>query len=159
MRPFHFDDAGATAEALDLDPFLGPARVVDVRGLAVIRVEDLRPINLDGTPRLLLRTGGWDDHSRFPESIPVVGEGVADWLRAQGVVLIGVDLPSVDPLDSKMLVNHHAFSGAGIAILEGLDLSRVEPGVYELIALPLPIVGADGAPVRAILREIGPDPR
>jgi len=154
--PFHFDDAGATVDALALDPFLGPARVVDVRGLAVIGVEDLRPIDLDGAPRLLLRTGGWEDHSRFPASIPVVGEGVADLLRERGVVLLGVDVPSVDPLDSKGLPNHRALAAAGVAILEGLDLAAVPPGVYELIALPLRLAGADGAPVRAVLRSGGP---
>ena len=114
----------------------------------MIGVEDLRAVDLEGTPRLLLRTGGWEDHSRFPGSIPVLGEGVAGFLAGRGVVLLGVDVPSVDPLDSKDLANHHALAAAGIAILEGLDLAAVPPGVYELIALPLRLVGADGAPAR-----------
>jgi len=154
--PFHFDDAGATADALGLDPFLGPARVVDVRGRPLIRRGDLDGFVLAGTPRLLLRTGGWEDHSRFPESIPVVDADVPDYLRDRGVILLGLDVPSVDHLDSKILPIHHALGSSGIAILEGLDLTAVPPGVYELIALPLKLVGADGAPVRAILREGGP---
>jgi arylformamidase len=150
--PFHFADSGATVDALDLDPYLGPARVVDVRGCPVIRAEDLAPFDLSGTPRLLLRTGGWPDHARFPESIPVIGEGVPGYLKEKGVILLGLDVPSVDQIDSKSLPIHHALGSLGIAILESVDLARVEPGVYELIALPLKLAGADGSPVRAILR-------
>jgi arylformamidase len=150
--PFHFLDGGPTADALSLDPFLGPARVVDVRGIPLIRSEDLAAVDLAGTPRLLLRTDGWLDHSRFPESIPVLDRDVPAYLSEQGVILLGLDVPSVDAIDSKDLPIHHALGSSGIAILESLDLTRVEPGVYELIALPLRLVGADGSPVRAILR-------
>lgn len=151
--PFHFDDGGAAVDALDLAPFLGPARVVDVRGIPLIRIEDLAGVDLDGTPRLLLRTGGWADRSQFPESIPVVDRDVPGYLKERGVILLGLDVPSVDPIESKDLPNHHALGSLGIAILESVDLSEVEPGVYELIALPLRLVGADGSMVRAILRE------
>ncbi len=154
--PFHFDDAGATVEALDLAPFLGPAIVVDVRGRATIRVEDLEGLDLSGTPRLLLRTGGWVDPAAFPESIPVVDRDVPDFLKGRGVILLGLDVPSVDAIDSKDLPIHHALGSAGIAILESVDLDGVEPGVYELIALPLKLAGGDGSPVRAILRWAGP---
>ena len=153
--PFHFDDAGATVEALDLDPFLGPARVVDVRGRSTIRVEDLEPHDLAGFPRLLLRTDGWLDHSRFPESIPVLHEDVPAYLKERGVILLGLDVPSVDQIDSTELPIHRKLGSFGISILESVDLTRVEPGVYELIALPLKIGGGDGSPVRAILREAG----
>ena len=76
------------------------------------------------------------------------------YLHKQGVILLGLDVPSVDPIDSKDLPIHHALGSLGIAILESVNLSRVEPGVYELIALPLKLAGADGSPVRAIL--VGP---
>ena len=137
-----------------LDPFLGPARVIDVRGRAVIRVEDLTPFDLSATPRILLRTDGWLDHSAFPESIPVLDESVPTYLHEQGVILLGLDVPSVDQIDSKTLPIHHALGSCGIMILESVNLTSVEPGIYELIALPLKIVGADGSPVRAILREV-----
>ncbi|MFP3472983.1 hypothetical protein R0J90_23275, partial [Micrococcus sp. SIMBA_144] len=65
--------------------------------------------------------------------------------------LIGVDLPSVDPLDSKDLKAHHSLRECDIGILEGIDLSHVDPGVYELVALPLPLKEGDGSPVRAVL--------
>ena len=64
---------------------------------------------------------------------------------------IGLDLPSVDPIDAKVLVNHHALAAANIAIVESLDLNEVEAGLYHFSALPLRITGGDAAPVRAIL--------
>jgi arylformamidase len=73
------------------------------------------------------------------------------WLASRGVVLIGVDVPSVDDLDSKTLDNHHALDRMGIAIVEGLWLEDVAPGIYDFVGLPLKIVGADGSPLRAIL--------
>ena len=111
--------------------------------------------DLSTTPRLLLRTDGWLDHSSFPESIPVLSESVPAYLKQQGVILVGLDVPSVDQIDSKDLPIHHALGSFGIAILESVELRRVDPGVYELIALPLKLEGADGSPVRAILREVG----
>jgi arylformamidase len=150
--PFHFCDSGPTVEALALDPYLGPACVLDVSGRDVIRAADLQAIDVARTPRVLLRTGGWVDHSRFPERIAVLDADVPGWLADRGAVLVGLDVPSVDALDGKDLPNHHALGSRGIAILESLDLAGVPEGVYELIALPLKLVGADGSPVRAVLR-------
>jgi arylformamidase len=155
--PYHFDDRGVTTERLPLSAYLGPARVLDVAGRLLIRRDDLSGVDLERTPRLLLRTGAWKDHGRFPDSIPVLAEDVPDWLAERGVVLLGMDVPSVDVLDSKTLPVHHALGRHGIAILESLDLSAVPEGVYELIALPLKLVGADGSPVRAVLRTLGSD--
>ncbi len=150
--PYHFDDAGATTERLPLTPYLGPARLVDVTGKALIRRSDLAEVDFAGTPRLLLRTRAWTDRGRFPDAIPVLDEDVPAWLAERGVILLGLDVPSVDVLDSKTLPVHHALGRHGVAILESLDLSAVPEGVYELIALPLKLVGADGSPVRAVLR-------
>jgi len=152
--PFHFTDTGKTIEALDLKAQLGPARVVDVRGRSVIRVSDLASVELASAPRLLLRTDGWVDRRTFPDRIPIIDAEVPAWLGSRGVVLLGVDVPSVDQIDSKELANHHALNKHGIGILENIVLTAVPEGVYELIALPLRLVGADGCPVRAILREL-----
>jgi arylformamidase len=151
--PFHYDDAGATIDVLDLHPFIGPVRVIALSDQVRLRRTHLEKFDLTGTPRVLFRTGGWTDHTCFPSTIPVMEEDVPEWLHRQGVILVGLDVPSVDDLDSKTLPNHHALGAHGIAILESLDLSRVSAGSYELIALPLKLVAADGAPVRAILRE------
>jgi arylformamidase len=152
--PFHFTDSGDTADHLPLVPFIGPACVIDVRGRATIQRCDLESVDLTATPRVLLRTASWTDPTRFPDSIPTMAPDVPDWLAAQGVVLVGVDVPSVDALDSKVLPIHHALGRARIQILESLDLRHAPAGAYELIALPLKLVGADGAPVRAVLRPM-----
>jgi arylformamidase len=153
--PFHFLPDGKTIDQLDLTPYVGAAIVVDVRGREVIRPEDF-PAHVDmrATPRVLLKTDAWMDITQFPTSIPVLAPGVATSLHARGVILIGVDVPSVDALDSKDLPVHHEIGRCGIYILENLYLRDVTPGTYELIALPLKIVGGDGAPVRAVLRKI-----
>ena len=102
--------------------------------------------------RSLLKTGGWNDTTLFPEHISVLAENVPDYLNKKGIFLIGVDVPSVDQIDSKTLPIHHALGKNGIYILESLRLKDVPPGLYDLIALPLRLAGADGCPVRAVLR-------
>lgn len=162
--PFHYDDAGAAVDRLPLDVFVGPCLVVDVRGVGdwLSRLSQLDAVHASASQpgtynrplRVLFRTGGWPDTSRFPDVIPSMSPGAADSLGALGVKLVGVDLPSVDPLDSKTLDVHHALGRHGVAILEGLWLEDVPEGWYGLIALPLRIVGADGSPVRAALRPL-----
>jgi arylformamidase len=157
---FHFDINGDSIEKAPLDIYLGPATVVDLAEAFsnatekhLITREDLRPHAEDiaATSRLLLKTGRWSDSTLFPKKIPVIAADVPAWLQKNGVKLLGVDLPSMDELDSKSLQNHHALAEAGIAIIESLDLKDVAPGIYNLAALPLKIAGADGAPLRAVL--------
>lgn len=149
--PFHFQDHGATIDTLELYPFFGPAVVIDVVGKATISISDLEGADLSRAPRVLFKTNAWIDHARFPDTIPVLNPEVVLFLQRQRVVLVGVDVPSVDPLDSKALFLHHALASANIQILENLYLALVPAGFYTLVALPLKLVGADAAPVRAIL--------
>lgn len=151
--PFHYKESGATIDALPPELFIGPARVFLAQGRQVITREIFAGLDGRATPRVLVRTNACDDKSVFPSLIPTLATDVAAWLGQQGVCLIGVDLPSVDQVDSKTLPIHHALDAANIAILENLDLRLVPAGVYELIALPLRIEGADGSPVRAVLLE------
>jgi arylformamidase len=148
--PFHISDAGATIAEMSLNPYVGQALVVDVQGKKVVRIADLEPMDL--LPRLLLKTNSWRDYTRFPEQVPVLAEDVPGYLKERGVVLLGVDVPSVDTIESKDLPIHHQLTRHGITILESLYLREVPAGEYELIALPMKLDGADGAPVRAILR-------
>jgi len=151
--PLHFLDGGNAIDEEPLERYVGPARVLDLRGKPVICREDLGGIDLAATPRVLFRTDAWVDHQRFPESVPVMKSDVPEFLAKQGVFLVGLDVPSVDVLDSKELPVHHALAAHGISILESLALRAIPPGVYQLIALPLRLRGADGAPLRAILVE------
>ena len=151
--PFHFDDEGRKITDLDLNLYLGQAKLVDVAGRTSIGADDLANVDLAGITRLLLRTSSWSDPDQFPKSICYLRPDLAPFLAEQGIRLIGVDVPSVDPLDSKELQAHHGLHQHDIHILEGLWLEDVEPGIYELIALPLQIEEADGSPVRAVLRR------
>ncbi|PYJ94118.1 MAG: arylformamidase [Verrucomicrobia bacterium] len=157
---FHFDAAGESIEKAPLDAYLGRAVVVDLaesfsqrREKQLITIEDLQAHaeEIGKTSRLLIKTGRWSDSAVFPKQIPVIAAQVPSWLQKNGVKLLGLDVPSMDEIDSKSLQNHHALAAAGIAIIESLDLSRVSPGIYNLAALPLKIAGGDGAPMRAVL--------
>ncbi|KQL48554.1 kynurenine formamidase [Brevibacillus choshinensis] len=152
--PFHFDDEGKRVIDLDLELYVGPARVIHIPATNSIGIDDVKNVNLEGVSRLLIRTGAWVNRQAFPQSIPFLEPELAVYLAQFGVRLIGLDLPSVDLLDSKELPAHHELTRLGIHILEGIVLEDVQPGDYELIALPLPLVEADGSPVRAVLREL-----
>jgi arylformamidase len=153
--PYHFLETGATVDRLPLETFLGPAWVVDVRTCLEHWRGRLQGLDFRHTPRVLFRTGGWPDTQRFPERIPVMEADLPEWLGRQGVCLLGVDLPSVDALDSKTLDHHHALGRHGIVIVEGLWLEDVPEGRHALIALPLKIMGADGSLLRAVVRPLG----
>ncbi|WP_066251195.1 arylformamidase [Neobacillus drentensis] len=151
--PFHFDNEGKKIIDLDLNLYIGPAKVIDVIGKESIGVGDLIGVELDGCKRVLFRTLAWENPNEFPERIPHIEPNLAPFLGSKGIKLIGLDVPSVDPIDSKELPAHQSLNEHGIHILESLMLDEIEPGDYELIALPLPLVEGDGSPVRAVLRK------
>jgi arylformamidase len=150
--PYHFDETGKKVHQLDLRTYMGPARVIHLPGRTTISQADLLPYGLRGVERLLIRTDAWQGREGFPPTIPHLSPEAVPLLQEIGVRLLGVDVPSIDPIDSKELAAHHALHQHGIHILEGIVLNHVPEGDYELIALPLPIVDGDGSPVRAVLR-------
>ena len=153
--PFHYNNTGITIDAVPVETYLGPARVVDIRGQTSITPALLAAHDFSTTPRVLFKSDSWPDAAVFPPDWPLMTTDTPAWLAARGVKLVGLDVPSVDHRDSKDMAIHHALDAANIMILENLDLRAVEPGVYELIALPLKIRGGDGSPVRAVLRSSG----
>lgn len=150
--PLHYNDAGVSIDQLDLDLLLGPARVFLAQNTPTITREHFAGLDGRATPRVLVRTNHCDDKTKFPARIPTLAPDMPGWLGAQGVKLIGLDLPSVDQIDDPSMQVHHRLDAANILILENLDLRAAEPGVYELIALPLKLAGAEGSPIRAVLR-------
>lgn len=152
--PFHYDNAGQHPAQAALWKYVGPARLVTVeRRQGGILPADLPITDLDGTPRLLIRTWASDlPDEEWPEDFPHPTVALVDWLAAQGGVLLGLDAPSVDAFDSAELPVHHRLLYHQIVNLESLLLRGMPDGVYELIALPLKIDGVCGSPVRAILR-------
>ncbi len=157
--PLHVLYGCAGIGELPLEPFLGPARVVAVRPGAggLIPAEALRGLDLADPPRILLKTSTHPDSRRLPEAFAAPSPEAALVLAQGGAVLVGIDTPSVDPASARDLPVHRLLARAGVRWLENLDLSRAEAGLYELIALPLRIPGADASPVRAVLVEYLPD--
>lgn len=166
--PNHY---GADAPSIDdrsLEYYLGPAQVLhaDAQRGSRVGIKDLRfetsylkseIANLQSqikTERVLLSTGTFPDPTNFNEDFAGLDPELVDALHAVGVKLIGIDTPSVDVFDSKDLPAHKRFLANDMAILEGLVLHNVLSGMYELIALPLKLVGFDASPVRAVLRTL-----
>jgi arylformamidase len=155
--PLHYDSGGSDMASVGLSPYIGRCRVVDVAGEgspALIPASALTVETLRGAERILFRTGAEHDHRQFDPNFTSLGGGAAKVLADAGIKLVGIDTPSMDHSSSKDLDGHQALYAGGIAILENLDLTGIAPGDYELIALPLRIVGCDSSPVRAILREL-----
>lgn len=155
--PRHTGD-GPGAGELGLDPFVGPAAVVDGRPFVGGDPPAVAPDVLEGldpaaTPRVLIRTRDHVDPGAFPERVVALSPALARRLVERGFVLVGTDAPSVDPVDSKTLDTHRVLAEAGIPNVENLVLSGVEAGRYTFIALPLRLEGADSSPVRAVLVE------
>lgn len=150
--PLHYAEEGASVDQLPLGDFIGPARVIDARGKEPLcRPSDIEP-SLNAVPsRVLLRLVDEWDPMVWRDDFRSLSPQTVELLHQKGVRLIGVDVPSVDPADSKDLPAHQIFLRHDIRNLEGLVLSWVTPGDYNLVALPLKLEGLDAAPVRAIL--------
>ncbi|MAD33018.1 MAG: arylformamidase [Planctomycetes bacterium] len=155
--PLHYDASGQDIASVDLQTYTGRCRVLAVTPVGSppqVSAEALEDAALDGVERLLLRTSSSHDHTRFDPDFASLGAASARVLVDRGVRLVGIDTPSIDHATDKDLGGHHALCSGGVAILENIDLTGVPEGDYELIALPLRIVGCDSSPVRAILREL-----
>ncbi len=154
--PYHVGEGGVCAEALDVGLYVGACQVVRLAPAGTVDRAALEAVGVGAgvPPRLLLATGSPYDGVHFPASIPHLDPAALDWLLGLGVRLVGVDVPSIDPLNSPTLDAHHLLFAAGGGVLENLDLSGVASGRYDLCAPPLKIVGGDAAPVRAVLWPI-----
>jgi arylformamidase len=151
--PSHYGADAPAIEQRDLDYYLGPCQVMQV---PVPRGTRLLPKQLSTAvtqPRLLLATGTFPDPEHFNQDFAALSAELVELLHRHGVRLVGIDTPSVDLFDSKDLPAHQAFLKCDMAILEGIVLRDVPEGIFELIALPLRLVGFDASPVRAVLRN------
>lgn len=153
--PRHVLD-GPGAGQLALDPFVGPAAVVDGREFVhgeppMVRADVLDGLDPAATPRVLIRTRDAVDPFVFPRSFAAFAPALARRLVQEGFVLAGTDAPSIDPVDSRRLESHGILARAGIPNVENLVLSGVAPGQYTFIGLPLRLTDADSSPIRAVL--------
>ena len=152
--PLHYANDERCIADVPLDAYLGRCRVIHAIGAApLITVEHLRHAESQLPPRVLVRCCERADTVWNPAFTAYAPEAL-EWLAARGVKLVGIDTPSVDPADSKVLDSHQQLRRHDLRVLENLVLDDVPEGDYELIALPLKLQGACASPVRAILREL-----
>ncbi len=152
--PSHYGKEAPAIDERSIEYYLGRCQVIHVpaaRGVSIAPELITAPVT---EPRVLLATGTYPNPEQFNEDFASLSPELVEWLHSQKVRLIGIDTPSVDPFTSKDLPAHHTFLKYDMAILEGLVLKDVPAGIYELIALPLKLVGFDASPVRAILRTL-----
>jgi arylformamidase len=153
--PKHFIDDGLTVDGLPLDLLIGRARVVEIAKRGGIGAEDLAAAGLREDLRVLLKTSNsalWNGGG-FHQDYTYVTEEGARYLVGQGVKVIGVDYLSVEQYKKAGGPAHRALLSQGVVIIEGLNLSEAEPGMYEMYCLPLRVAGGDGAPARVILKR------
>jgi arylformamidase len=152
--PYHFLESGARIGGVSLHHYLGRCRVFECLGKAALTKEWVSSLDLAGVERALVRTRSQQESNPFEDGFSFLDPEAAKFLTEQGLVLFGIDTPSVDAFDSKTLQSHNYLLQGQMAILEGLDLTSVPLGDYELIALPLKFKDIDASPVRAILRAL-----
>ena len=156
--PYHFIQDGGTVDDLPLDVLVGPCVVVEIpEQRTVIDAAALQSVSIpNGADRVLLKTRNavyWQvTPDEFHADFAAVDRSGAEELVRLGVRLVGIDYLSIAPFDSP-LPAHQVLLGAGLVVVEGLDLSNVKPGRYTLYCLPLKLSGAEGAPARVILVE------
>ncbi|MEO6236169.1 MAG: cyclase family protein [Vicinamibacterales bacterium] len=153
--PKHFIDDGAGVEALPLDLLIGRARVVEITRRGGIGPNDLAAAGLREDLRVLLKTSNsalWNS-TGFHEDYTHVTEAGARYLVEQGVKVVGIDYLSIEQFKKPGAPAHRMLLSHGVIIIEGLNLSEADPGMYEMYCLPLPVSGGDGAPARVVLKR------
>ncbi len=157
--PSHFVAGAMTLDQLPLEVLMGKARVVDTGEIPAIDRPTIELANLTGVERVLFKTRNsqtWKGkaYSKFDEEFVYLETGAAQLLVEMGIKLVGIDYLSIEKFNFVEPTTHWALLRNNVVIIEGLDLSEVEEGEYELICLPMKIKGGDGGPARVILREL-----
>lgn len=152
--PSHYHPRGLDIDQVSLEPYIGNAQVIEVK---LGENSHIEPQHFSShqikARRILFKTNSFEIHESWDETFNAISPETIKYLKQKDVILIGIDTPSVDKSDSKDLLGHQEFYKNNIRVLEGITLSEVPEGVYELIALPLKLEGLDASPVRAILRR------
>ena len=152
--PFHFIESGHTLNQIPLDTLIGPALVFDVPAVRSIGVNELQRVPA-GVERILFKTENskrWTDEKFYEEFVYLEPEA-AQMLVDRGLKVVGIDYLSIDKYKSEKHPSHFVLLGRNVVIIEGLNLSKVSPGNYRMVALPLNLQNVDGAPTRVILTE------
>lgn len=148
--PCHYGVNSPGMDQVNLDYYWGKAQVIHISG----KPERILPEHVSReiqAPRLLFRTESFPDPYNWNSDFSALSPELIYWAAKKGVILFGIDTPSVDPESSKKLESHQALLKTQTAVLEGIVLDEVPEGLYILSALPLKLKDADASPVRAIL--------
>jgi arylformamidase len=151
--PNHYSKDAPAIDQRSLDYYIGPCQVIRVDVPRATRITRTMVPGKITVPRVLFATGTYPDPQNWNGDFAALSVELVDFLNEQRVITVGIDTPSVDLFESKDLPAHKAILRHNMSILEGLVLKDIPPGNYELIALPLPLIGFDASPVRAILRS------
>ncbi len=153
--PSHFLENGRTIDQLALENLIGEATVFEFKNKENIDVSDIKQLQFDNVKRVLFKTvnSSYWKFSTFKKDFVYLTKDAAQYLVDKGIRLVGVDYLSVEKFESQLAETHHTLLRNDVIILEGLDLSNVERGRYELIALPLKIKDGDGSPARVVLKS------
>ena len=155
--PSHFLAHGKTVDALSLEDCNGPCLVIESHADRLIERQELQEYDLDGCARILFKTRNsriWTEATAgFREDYVALSAGAAAYLAEKKILLVGIDYLTIEEFHAEGNSVHKILLENNIIILEGLNLSSVKAGTYELMCLPLKLVGAEGAPARAVLRE------
>jgi arylformamidase len=156
--PCHFEADGVAIDQLPIETLIGSCQVFDLQEIkGGIGPDDLQRLDFKGTTRVLFKTSNsiwWESSEReFQKEFVYITEEGAKFLIDHDVKLVGVDYLSVEKFGSSGHATHHLLLRSQVVIVEGLNLSGISSGEYELIALPLRLKGSDGSPARVILRE------
>lgn len=155
--PYHFMRDGQPLDQVPLDVFIGPVRVIEVGEVDVIDAAVLQQFDLTGVTRVLFKTKNsrfWHTTTEFQTNFVYLEADAAALLVERGVRLVGIDYLSVEKFNFEKPTTHWTLLGANVVIVEGLDLTEVSAGDYELLCLPLKIKDGDGGPARVVLRDL-----
>lgn len=153
--PRHFFRDGKTLDRMPLEATIGPARVIEIKDREAVKVEEIRNARIKAGERILFKTRNsrqaWKT-DEFDEDFVYISRDAAAFLARAKVMTVGIDYLSVGGFKKDGVETHHALLGAGIWVIEGLNLGKIKPGRYELCCLPIKVLDSDGAPARALLR-------
>lgn len=153
--PFHFLHGAKTMDALPWDAVIGPCRVVEIKDPKAIKPAELKKLKLQKGERILFKTPNsarsWKK-AEFDKDFVYISKEAAQYIVDCGVQTVGIDYLSVGGFYKDGIETHHILLGAEVWIIEGIDLSKIKPGEYDLICLPIKFQNGDGAPSRCLIR-------
>ncbi|MCF6150535.1 MAG: cyclase family protein [Candidatus Kuenenia sp.] len=154
--PHHFEENGNTIDQISLEDLIGNVTVFECKNKEKIDLSDVKLLRLDNVRRVIFKTvnSTYWELPTFKKDFVYVTKDAAQYLVDKGIKLVGIDYLSIEKFDNKKAETHHIFLQNNVIIIEGLNLSDVSAGKYELIALPLKIKDGDGSPARVVLRSI-----